>query len=53
MIVEAYNVKDGEKMICCTELVSEEELTFPEQIIRVITSFTEEFSRIGIVFSPD
>ncbi|VDI36522.1 DNA mismatch repair protein MLH3 [Mytilus galloprovincialis] len=50
---EAYDVKDGEKMICCTELVSEEELTFPEQIIRVITSFTEEFSRIGIRFSSD
>ncbi|CAG2232877.1 MLH3 [Mytilus edulis] len=50
---EAYDVKDGEKMICYTELVSEEELTFPEEVIRVITSFTEEFSRIGIRFSSD
>ncbi|XP_063428250.1 DNA mismatch repair protein Mlh3-like [Mytilus trossulus] len=50
---EAYKVKDGEKKICCTELVSDEELTFPEEVIRVITSFIEEFSRIGIRFSSD
>ncbi|XP_076098832.1 DNA mismatch repair protein Mlh3-like [Mytilus galloprovincialis] len=50
---EAYVVQDGEKTICYTELVSDEELTFPEQVIRVITSFTEEFSRIGIRFSSD
>ncbi|XP_052058174.1 DNA mismatch repair protein Mlh3-like [Mytilus californianus] len=49
----AYDVKDGEKIICCTELVSDEELTFPEEVIRVITSFAEEFRRIGIRFSSD
>ena len=48
IFAEVYEeTEDGEKVICHTELPTEEILTFPEEVVRVIASFTEEFKRIG------
>jgi hypothetical protein len=38
---------DGVKVICQSELTTDVELTFPEEVVRVMTSFVEDFKTIG------
>ena len=38
---------DGTKVICHSELMTDVELTFPEEVVRVMTSFVDDFKTIG------
>jgi hypothetical protein len=38
---------DGVKVICQSELTTDVELTFPEEVVRVMSSFVEDFKTIG------
>ena len=44
---EAYEMTDGVKVICQSELTTDVELTFPEEVVRVMSSFVEDFKTIG------
>ncbi|XP_033735862.1 uncharacterized protein LOC117324223 [Pecten maximus] len=47
---EAY---DGDNRICCSTITPAKCLTLEEEEVRVMVSYREEFSRIGVTFTAD